>query len=168
MFTVSMHLTRRGLAFVAAIIVLAVAGGIWMRAARADLQGQTISDSAVQTIGQLKIEKCAAQSNEQRIAFLASFGWQAEEEPEEIADVLIPNTFDDVYERYNALQKEQGCDLKRYAGRRCKRYSYAVKNYPDEEHVRANLLVYDGRIIGGDICSLRLDGFMHGFAREDE
>lgn len=137
-----------------------------MRAARTQLQGH--DEGAIQTMKQMKIEKCAAGTNEQRIAFLESFGWQVSDEPEESGDVVIPSEFDGVYERYNELQAEQGCNLRRYAGKRCKRYSYAVLNYPDEESVRANLLVHDGRVIGGDICSLELDGFMHGFAREIE
>ncbi len=59
--------------------------------------------------------------------------------------------------------------MTKYAGKRCKRYSYSVLNYPEEpEDVRANILVYNGKIIGGDVCSLKLDGFMHGFAMETD
>ena len=29
--------------------------------------------------------------------------------------------------------------------------------------VQANLLIYEGRVIGGDICSLEQGGFMQGF-----
>ena len=52
-----------------------------------------------------------------------------------------------------------------YKGKRVKRYTYEVTNYPGQASgVRANLLVDGGMVIGGDICSLTLDGFMHGFA----
>ena len=68
-----------------------------------------------------------------------------------------------MYENYNQVQKAQGCDLSKYGGKKCKRYTYVVKNYPDHpENVRANLLVYKNKLIGGDICSLELDGFLHG------
>ena len=44
-----------------------------------------------------------------------------------------------------------------------------MKNYPGYENkdgvIRANILVYDGRVIGGDVCSVELDGFMHGFEK---
>ena len=40
---------------------------------------------------------------------------------------------------------------------------------PDYEgEVRGNLLVYEGKVIGGDICSLTLNGFMHGFKNPNE
>ena len=45
-----------------------------------------------------------------------------------------------------------------------------MKNYPGYENkdgvVRANLLVYEGRVIGGDVCSVELDGFMQGFEKQ--
>ena len=43
------------------------------------------------------------------------------------------------------------------------KYTYLVKNYPQEQDgVAANLLVYQGRIIGADLCSLELGGFLKG------
>lgn len=106
----------------------------------------------------------AASTNEERIAFLKHFGWEVEEEPAEIVEVAIPAEFNDVYQNYNKIQKEQGFDLTDYRQKRVKRYTYVVTNYPNEpEEVHANLLVYEGAVIGGDICSLKLDGFMHGF-----
>ncbi len=104
---------------------------------------------------------------DQRIAFLAQFGWEVEPEPVEIREVVIPETFDDVYTRYNVLQKEQGMDLLPYAGKTCKQWIYRITNYPlSGEEVRAVLLVYDGIVIGGDISSVELDGFMTGFEGE--
>ena len=76
----------------------------------------------------------------------------------------IPKEFDDVFTNYNAIQKTQGCNLEKYAGKRCKRYTYVVTNYPGQtDNVRANILVYKDKVIGGDVCSLELGGFMHGF-----
>ena len=103
-------------------------------------------------------------TNGERIEYLKSFGWTVTEEACEIVEVAIPTEFGDVYQNYNAIQKEQGFDLTAYRGKRVKRYSYEVTNYPNQqENVRANLLVYNNQIIGGDVCSLELDGFMHGF-----
>lgn len=108
-----------------------------------------------------------AGSAEERIAFLGQFGWVVEEEPVAVEEVAIPAAFNDVYQNYNALQQEQGLDLTPYAGKTCKRWVYQVLNYPrDGERILATLLVYDGRIIGGDISSSSLDGFMAGFLGE--
>lgn len=106
-----------------------------------------------------------ADTNERRLAFLKQFGWEVRPEPEEVAEITIPCEFDQVYQKYNDLQKEQGFDLFKYRGKRVKRWTYVVTNYPGAEGVlvRANLLIYRNRIIGGDISSAEIDGFMHGF-----
>ncbi len=102
--------------------------------------------------------------------YLASFGWETAPEPLEIREVRLPEEFDDVYQNYNAIQRGQGFDLTPYAGKRVKRWTFTITNYPGEPAdgvIRANVLVWRGKIIGGDVCSVRLDGFMHGFAREE-
>jgi hypothetical protein len=110
------------------------------------------------------MKKVAAKTNEERLAFIKSFGWEVEEDPAEVLEVIIPAEFDDVYSRYNDIQKLQGCDLKGFAGERCKRYSYTVTNYPGVEgEVRFNSLVHKDKMIGGDVCSLEPNGFLHGF-----
>ena len=110
------------------------------------------------------IQSREAATNEQRIAFLESFGWVVEGEACEVVEVAVPMEFGDVYAVYNRIQTEQGFSLEEYQGKRVRRYSYSVLNYPGHpEHVRANLLIYQQEIIGGDICSLELDGFQHGF-----
>ena len=113
--------------------------------------------------GNAKGYSCVASNNDERVAFLAQFGWQVEAEPLEIRDVAIPDPFDEVYLQYNALQKQQGCDLEPLAGKVCRQWVYEVTNYPAETPVHANLLVYEDRVVGGDICSTELDGFMLPF-----
>lgn len=109
-----------------------------------------------------------AESNDDRIVFLTQFGWEVTEEPIEIREVTIPATFNEVYEKYNALQKEQGLDLTRYAGKICKQWIYQVNNATDEgAPVRATMLVYSGKVIGGDISSTPIDGSMCGFSGSD-
>lgn len=120
--------------------------------------------TAVSSIGQYQL---AAGTNEERIDFLAQFGWEVEDEPVALETVNIPQSFNRVYNRYNEIQLEQGLDLHDYAGKECKRVSYRVTNYPETDCiVNANLLIYDGRVVGGDIASTELDGFMHGFVLE--
>ena len=46
------------------------------------------------------------------------------------------------------------------------RYTYEITNYPDYKGtVYANLIVYRDRIIGGDICTADVNGFIHGFEK---
>ncbi len=93
---------------------------------------------------------------------LMSYGWEISESPIESVNVVIPKEFDDVYKNYNELQKEIGFDLEKYKGKSAVRYTYIVENYPQKEYnVRANVLVVDGKAVGGDICTVEFDGFMH-------
>lgn len=107
------------------------------------------------------------ETNEERIAFLKNFGYDVLSEPREIKDIVIPEEFDETYEQYNNLQKQQGFDLSKYKGKSAKTYSYAVTNYPgiekSEETIRANMIIVEGKIVAGDICSVKLNGFMHTF-----
>lgn len=110
-----------------------------------------------------EIKKQAGKTEEQRQEFAAGLGWQISAEPVEVEEVVVPKEFDEVYEKYNQIQLDQGLGLQRLRGKRMKRYSYEVLNYPGQsENVRLNLLVYNGKIVGGDVCSMELDGFMHG------
>lgn len=110
----------------------------------------------------------SSDSDMARAEFLSAYGWEVSSVPEEVCEVTIPGIFDGVYNTYNDLQRSQGFDLLDYRGKTVKRYTYIIHNYPDEtDQVRANLLVYDGKVIGGDICTLALDGFMHGFSPEE-
>lgn len=109
------------------------------------------------------IKRQSGKTEEQRQEFLTALGWVVNPEPDEVVEVIIPKNFDDVYENYNNIQKEQGMDLSRYKGKRCKRYSYTVLNYPGgAQNVRLNLLVCGNKIVGGDVSSMGLDGFMQG------
>ena len=64
---------------------------------------------------------------------------------------------------YLALQQSQGFDLARCRGKRVRRYTYAITNYPTgETGVRADLLLRRGRVVGGEVFSVRADGFLHG------
>ena len=105
-------------------------------------------------------------TNEERVMFLKSFGWEIDETAIETREVMIPETFNEVYTTYNDMQKAQGFDLKPYAGYKCMQYKYLVTNYPSENEVYATLLVYDKLILGGDLACAEVDGFMHGFAKD--
>lgn len=106
-------------------------------------------------------------SNNDRVKFLSELGWTVDETPIEEVSVTVPSEFDTVYLGYNEMQKEQGLNLARYKGKEVTRYTYSVKNYEGYDgEVYANLLVYRGKIIGGDICSADASGFVHGFSAD--
>lgn len=108
-----------------------------------------------------------ASNAQERAAFISQFGWEVSDDPTEVAEIIIPSEFDATYSDYNAVQLEQGLNLEPYKGLRAKRWTYDVLNYPGYEGrqgvVQINLLVYDGAVIGGDVCSLELGGFLQGF-----
>lgn len=107
--------------------------------------------------------------NEDRVAYLSSYGWTVEQEPVAVEELLIPESFDESYEEYLALQKSQGFDLTAYCGKRVKRYTYEITNYPTgESGVQAALLVYKNRVIGGEVLSVQLDGFLHSLIYPDQ
>ena len=150
MFVLSLKSSKLKLAAIVLVAALAVAALFWL--ARSD--EPAVNDGGIS----LKAS---------RIAFLSQFGWDVDEDPVEVAEVIIPAEFDDAYEMYNGIQNSQNLDLLPYAGKRAKRWTYTVNNYPGYEDrkgiVQANLLVYEGAVIGGDICSVELEGFMQNF-----
>ena len=104
-------------------------------------------------------------TNQDRVEYLSAYGWQVSEEPISTQELLIPEEMDDSYTQYLALQSNQGFDLEKYAGKRVKRYTYEVLNYPTgETGVQANLLICKNTVIGGEVLSPQLDGFLHGLA----
>ncbi|MBQ9869083.1 MAG: DUF4830 domain-containing protein [Ruminococcus sp.] len=101
----------------------------------------------------------------QRQQFLKQMGWEVSGDFDECRQVLIPEQFNEVYEGYNELQKQQGFDLSAYKGKSCDVYTYKVRNYKgheDKDDVRCNLMICDDVLIGGDVSSTELDGFMQG------
>ena len=105
---------------------------------------------------------------DERIAFISSFGWQIKEDPIDVRQVYIPKEFDDTYKAYNEIQLLQEYDLSDYKGLQVTKWVYRIINYPgyaDKDCVQITLLVYNDYVIGGDVCSVELDGFMHGFKR---
>lgn len=126
--------------------------------------------SSEQQEAQLKLLRTSRlETNEERLALLTALGWEVAGQPAEETEVRIPSVFSEVYEKYNLLQKEQGLDLASYKGEKVTRYTYQIVNHPSgETNVRATLLVRNHRLIGGDVCSSKLDGFMHTLLKPDD
>ena len=100
------------------------------------------------------------------VNFLAQFGWTVNGGAAKSAKVTIPESFDKVFAAYNEIQRSQGLDLSKYKKKELTRYTFEVTNYEGHEGtVYANVLVYRNRVVGGDICSADLSGFVHGFEK---
>ena len=124
----------------------------------------TTDDMAV--MQEKKIDYTGVATNENRISFLSQFGWEVKGEPVNGMETVIPSEFDSLFSGYNEIQKKQGLDLSEYKGKKIMKYTYEITNYPNYEgKVYANLLVYRNRVIGGDICSAEITGFIHGFEK---
>ena len=103
-------------------------------------------------------------SAEDARAFLSQFGWEVDAATAKTVEVTMPAEFDKVFVGYNELQKRQGLDLSKYRNRQVTRYTFTVTNYEGYDgEVLANVLVYRNRVIGGDICSADVTGFVVGF-----
>ena len=94
-------------------------------------------------------------TNALRVAFLESKGISAEDSEVISKNIIIPENFGEVYERYNELQKQAGFDLSRYKGEEAVLYTY-----PLGKNKEVHIIVYKGNIIGGDISSVEFDGEM--------
>jgi len=104
-------------------------------------------------------------NNEDRREYLIAYGWEISPEPIATQELLIPAEMDESYQEYLTLQSQQGFSLEKYAGKRVKRYTYEVYNYPSgESGIQANLLIHRNTVVGGEILSPKLDGFLHGLA----
>lgn len=106
-------------------------------------------------------------TNEKRIAYLSACGWEVAADPVETQEVLIPEEMSEVFEAYNDLQRSQGFDLTRFAGKQVKRYVYEVTNFDGtSEPVYVTLLIHKGSVIGGDVTSTAGNGKMQGLTRQ--
>lgn len=134
-------------------IILLCAAAVWV-----------ILRSVTQSVGGID-----GSTNAKRIEYIESFGWTTGAVPDSIEEIRIPVRFDEAYEQYNALQKEQGFDLKRYAASRAQKFTYRLTNYEGADPVipiNANLIVVDGEIVGADISSAEANGFVTVLAKK--
>lgn len=158
--------TSKTVKYVAGILVLVLFAGVCTAVSRVQLK--KLNTQSV--VSKSETINYKATNNKERLIFVSQFGWEVENEPDEVCEIIIPQEFDEVYNKYNEIQLKQGCDLRDYSGKRVKRWTYIIKNYPGYDEtdtcVRINLLIFDGMVIGGDVSSTELSGFMHTFHKE--
>ncbi|MBE6747655.1 MAG: DUF4830 domain-containing protein [Ruminococcaceae bacterium] len=164
MFVLS--ITSKKIKYIAAVLLLVIFAGVLTTVSRVQLK--KLNTQSVET--KTGVVNFKAGNNKERLSFISQFGWEVDSEPEEVAEIIIPQEFDDVYNNYNEIQLKQDCDLREYCGKRVKRWTYIIKNYPGYSEtdtcVRINLLIFDGMVIGGDVSSTEISGFMHTFRKE--
>lgn len=161
MVILTAKLTKNKRIVILALVILAIVV-LTVCVRGANKTDEAAADAAAQAVRTAKTE-------EDRIAFLSAFGWEVNEKPVQTQEVRVPTEPNDVFLRYNALQKSQGFDLSEYAGKSIRRYVYQITNYPDAENETwyATLLVYKDEVIGGDVSSSAQNGIMHGFSMPD-
>lgn len=136
--------------------VLAVCALVWGVNALSGLH-----EAAVSVAGTSDSIACKLKTNEERVAFLNSFGIMVEETPVVEAEVRIPEVFDAAYTAYNELQKTMGLDLTEHQGKKAMLYIYNVQDDPSgEEGVTASLVLRKNKLIAADVSSAQADGFM--------
>ena len=154
MFIFTARVNRKRLAGAAAALILLCGAALAVGGSGSD----TAVDAAAPSPPPSKVK-----TNEDRIAYLESYGWQVAPDPISVEELLIPETFDESYDDYLALQQAQGFDLSEYCGKRVKRCTYEILNYPTgESGVQVSILIYKTRVVGGEVLSPKLNGFLHG------
>ncbi len=104
-------------------------------------------------------------SDADRIIYLKGFGWEVSPEPVQVEELQVPAEFDSTYDDYLALQTNQGFDLTQYAGKKVKRYTYDITNYPTgETGYQVSLLLFKDRVVGGEVASADSGEILHGLA----
>jgi len=84
-----------------------------------------------------------------RKAYIYSLGYRVESRDYK-KETAIPENFSEAYEMYNDKQRLVGFDLSKFKGEKVTLYGYKTK---DTKNL-LTLIVWRGRIIGGDVFSL--------------
>ena len=161
MFVVTAKITKKKIVMVVLAIGVIICGIVMM------MPEKTADDVLATEMNQEQMASITVggiKTNEDRRIFLSDKGLEVSENEIDMKKVQIPSEFDEVYTQYNDMQKAQGFDLEKFKGKTVEMYTYQILNYDDtEDEIHANVLIYKNKIIGGDISSVNLEGFMSGF-----
>ena len=119
-----------GVLLFASVCLIAVRGGA---ADTMEIDGEKISLSAE---GEADIERFLSDCGYEECEFLFE------------NEITVPKQWNDVYTRYNELQREQGFDLVPYKGKTAEKWEFFV---PDGQN--NTVLTCSGKIIAAHICS---------------
>lgn len=148
MFIVTAKAPKRSHALLAAACVLLVAAAVLLLRSGKPAAEDGASEKRLET-------------DEARVQYLASLGWEADEAPLEALRLTLPSELVEPYRSYNELQLQQGFDLTPFLGETLERCTYAVKNYPGHPSgCQADLYLSDGVLVAGDIVCTGANGFI--------
>ncbi|MEG1982062.1 MAG: DUF4830 domain-containing protein [Clostridia bacterium] len=154
MLILSLKLTKTKI-FCAIAVVAVVLAGITL----------TISSENVTSVIAKNEQKVA--TNEQRVSYINSYGYEVSNEPTTIKEIIIPEQFDEVFLKYAEIMAKGGFVLENYKGKRVKCYTYSLKNVQEikefeavneNEQFNVNLYCYNDKVVSGDISSTKLGG----------
>lgn len=110
-------------------------------------------------------DKACGNFQNEILSFIEDNGWIVDASQLNAVDKHVPEIFDVTYNDYALLQESQGFDISVYKGKIITVYSYPVLNYPgyeDCDNIYIDILVFNGNIIGADICCTSINGFITG------
>ncbi len=149
MFIWTAKLNKKKLALTLAAALLVSAGALTFLGSRGTAASASVSPKGVKT-------------EEDRVSYLQEWGWQVTPQAVLVEELALPEEFGEEYAKYLELQTGQGFDLTKYTGKRIRRYTYEVLNYPTgETGVVAHLLICKNTVIGGEVLG---GSFLHGLS----
>lgn len=95
-------------------------------------------------------------TNYNRVMYLESLGVSVDDSNVSAKEIVIPETFCEIYKEYNSLQKKAGFNLIYFKNKTATLYTYDLCNKQEQAH----LIVYKNEIIGGDIADMNVNGGM--------
>ena len=113
-------LNKKKIVLTVAAVLCASAAAVTLLAGRGAAASASISPKGVKT-------------EEDRVAYLQEWGWQVSPQATLVEELELPKEFGPEYSQYLELQTGQGFDLSKYAGKRVRRYTYEILNYPTGE-----------------------------------
>lgn len=142
-------ISKRKIVLSLAAVLCAAAAAVTLLGDRGAAASASVSPKGIKT-------------EEDRVSYLQEWGWQVSPQAVLVEELELPKEFGPEYSQYLELQTGQGFDLSKYAGKRVRRYTYEVSNYPNgETGVVAHLLTYKNTVIGGEVLG---GSFLHGLA----
>lgn len=143
MFSVNLKLTNKRLTAILLIFSLSVTVLVALRL-------ETFAKREAPSV------QCSTEDDVRK--YVASFGIETGEYT--VDSVTVPYEFGEVYSSYNKVQLSQGFDLSGFKGKTLKRYTFEVLEHPEGDNVFAEVLLFDKTVVGADVYSTALDGFI--------
>lgn len=159
MFIYTFKFTRKTASFIIIMAALILIGIVL-------LAGAHNTKTKLETQVPAKTKVLYVKDSQSGAQYLSQYGWEVETPAQSVEEIVIPRVFSEVFENYNELQLEQGYDLSEYCGLEVLLYTYKVLNHESGDNVMAQLYVCNNSVIGGDIHSTALDGFMTGIREQ--